>query len=282
VLAYEDLHIQSQLTLDRKEYQSGEDMNLFVRIRHNSAPVLGATVRAVLDAPEEGLGTLLAALDEEDLKRQRPTKGDRPVGRAALIEALLDRFDWPNLPRANPDQGGLFIDGTNLLHDVDGDGTYTNTFRKIVKEGPYNWTLFVDGVDTDGNPFRHRLNASTLATIGISPTKTKFRKEIVTDGVHLPDIAVKVTITPQDDFGGKLGPVIDHTVIWTVRDGGVFQHVRDGVPPPVNTDGTYTRAVVFKVGKKPTVRVSVNGVLLPKISLFSLLAGLAASPETTA
>jgi hypothetical protein len=52
-----------------------------------------------------------------------------------------------------------------------------------------------------------------------------------------------------------------------VRDGGVFEHVLKHENPPVNTDGTYTRTVVFKRGKQPTLRISVNGVILPKIEL---------------
>lgn len=269
VLAYEDLHVQSEFTLDRKNYLTGEDMTLFIRIRHNSAPILNATVRAELDAPEEGLGSLLAGLDADDIARQQHrshSSKDRPTGKAALIDALLHKFDWAGLPRCNPALAGLFLDGTNELHDVGGDGTYTNTFAQVLKEGVYNWTLFVDGVDTNGNSFSHRLDASAIAAVSVSRTATIIRKETLRG--HDPSYtAVKVTITPQDDFRGKLGPGFDDTVIWAVRGGGVFEHVLKHANPPVNTDGTYTRTVVFKHGEKPTLYVSVNGVILPKICL---------------
>ena len=269
VLAYEDLHVQSELTLDQKDYLTGEDMNLFVRIRHNSAPILNVTVRAELDAPEEGLGSLLADLDADDIARQQrraSSSKDRPTGKAALIDALLLKFDWAGLPRNHPAPAGLFVDGTNELHDADGDGTYSNTFAKVFKEGVYNWTLFVDGVDTDGNSFSHRLDASTIAAVAVGRKETIIRKETL-KSQDPSYTAVKVTITPQDDFKEKLGPGFDDTVVWAVRDGGVFEHVLKHENPPVNTDGTYTRTVVFKRGKQPTLRISVNGVILPKIEL---------------
>ncbi|SBT43195.1 vWA domain-containing protein [Micromonospora auratinigra] len=270
VFAFEDLHVKSALALDRKDYLTGDEMQLAVEIRKDFAPVRGATVRAVLDAPAEGIGSLLAGLDPDDVARQQRRKGDgkdRPRGRGALIDAVLEKYDWDGLPRCNPDPGGLFVDGTDLLHDVDGDGIYTNTFAKVHVEGVYNWTLFVNGVDDDGNPFSHRLDRSTLAAISVSRKATVIRRETLK--IAEPSLtAVKVTITPQDDFKELLGPGFDDTVIWAISsEGGVFAHVRDQQPPPVNTDGTYTRTVVFKRGTKPTLRVSVNGVILPKIYL---------------
>ncbi|MFG3257547.1 hypothetical protein [Streptomyces sp. NPDC048172] len=269
VFAFEDLHIKSVLSLDKKDYLTGEEIQLAVEIRHDAEPVRGATVRAVLDAPAEGAGSLVAALDPDDIQRQQRRsrdRKDRPGGREALIDAVLAKYDWDGLPRCNPDPGGLFVDGTDLLHDVNGDGIYTNTFAKVHTEGVYNWTLFANGTDSDGNPFSHRLDQSTLASVSISRRATTVRKETLPD--QPPSFtAVKVTITPQDDFKGLLGPGFDDTVIWAVTDDGVFAHVRDHQPPPVNTDGTYTRTVVFRRGRRPKLRVSVNGVVLPKIDV---------------
>ncbi|HEY1174844.1 MAG TPA: vWA domain-containing protein [Phytomonospora sp.] len=268
VIAFEDLHVKSALTLDQKDYRTGDDMNLAVRIRHDFARLPGATVRAVLDAPDGGLGGMLADLDADDIDRNNRkirSPKDRSRGRAALIEALLAKHDWHHLPRCNPgDGGGLFVDGTDILHDVDGDGTYTNTFARVNADGVYNWTLFVEGVDTAGNFFSQRLDQSTLAVIGVSSHTSIIRKETLRDAP--PGMkAVKVTVTPLDKFKNRLGPGFDDTVIWAVRDGGVFAHVKEQKPPPVNTDGTYTRTVVFRAGAFPTLKVSVNGVTLPKI-----------------
>ncbi|WP_306316869.1 MULTISPECIES: hypothetical protein [unclassified Streptomyces] len=269
VFAFEDLHIKSTLSLDEKDYVTGDEMRLAVEIRHDFDPVRGATVRAVLDAPAEGAGTLTAALDPDDMQRQQRRNRDRkdqPKGRGVLIDAVLAKYDWDGLPRCNPDPGGLFVDGTDLLHDENGDGIYTNTFAKVHTEGVYNWTVFVSGTDSDGNPFSHRLDQSTLVSIGISRRATTIRKEILKD--QPPSFtAVKVTITPQDDFKGLLGPGFDDTVIWAISGDAVFDHVQKHEPPPVNTDGTYTRTVVFRRGRKPELNVSVLGVRLPKIEL---------------
>ena len=268
VFAFEDLHVKSVLSLDKKDYLTGEPMRVAVEIRNDGAPVLGAIVRAELDAPAESVGSLIATLEPDDIDRQQRHGGedkDRPHGRAAQIEAILRKYDWHGLPRTNPDPGGLFEDGSNLLHDRDGDGIYTNTFRKVNAEGVYNWTLFAGGEDGEGNPFNHRLDRSTLAEIGISKRHTVVRR----DSVQAPQgkRAVKVTITPRDSFKNLLGPGHDETVIWALDDGGVFEHVANRTAPPVNTDGTYTRTVIFRHGQRPTLRVSVNGVILPKIRL---------------
>lgn len=272
VFAFEDLHVKSALSMDKKDYLTGEQMQLAVEIRHDFKPVLGATVRAALDAPAEGTGTLLAGLDADDVKRQKHKKRerkDRPSPRAELIEAVLDKYGWDGLPRHNPDPGGLFIDGTDLLHDVDGDGIYRNTFAKVHVEGVYNWTLSVNGTDAGSNPFSHRLDRSTLASIGISRKATTIRKQRVRVQPP-PFVGVKVTITPQDDFKQLLGPGFDDTIIWAISGDAVFEHVRDKQAPPVNTDGTYTRTVIFRPNARPKLHVSVLGVVLPTIQLTPL------------
>ena len=208
VFAFEDLHVKSTLALDKKDYRTGDPMQVAVEIRNDGQPVLGATVRAVLDAPARGIGSLLATLDDDDLARQRSRRSggqDQPRGRAALVDAILQKHDWDELPRTNPEPGGLFVDGTDLLHDVDGNGIYTNTFRKVNAEGVYNWTMLVNGtVVGSNNQFSHRLDRSTLADIGISRRTTVITREITSSSpAHR---AVKVTTTPKDDFENLLGP----------------------------------------------------------------------------
>jgi hypothetical protein len=268
VIAFEDLHVKSVLSLDKRTYLTGEKMHLAVEIRNDGTPVLGATVRATLDAPVEGLGTLIAGLDADDLEQETINEGteDRPEGRAKLVQAVLRKHGWHRFPRHNPDPGGLFIDGSNLLHDADGNGIYTNTFAKVHAEGVYNWTLTASGVVGAQNPFSHQLDQSVLAAVGISRRATTVRKETVKTGSPATS-AVKVTITPQDDFDELLGPGHDESVVWVLSDGGAFEHLQKGQPAPVNTDGTYTRTVIFKRGTRPVLRVSVNGVVLPKIEL---------------
>jgi hypothetical protein len=274
VFAFEDLHVKSLLTLDKKDYLTGDAMRLSVEIRDDSEPVLGATVSAALDAPGDGFGSLLATLGQDDLDVL--TEGgdsndddsdddkDRPTGRAALIGAILRKYGWDDLPRSNPDHGGLFADGTNLLHDKNGDGIYTNTFRKVNAEGVYNWTLSASGKDAHERPFSHKLDQSVLAAIGVSKRETIVDREKLT--TTPPAQAVKVTITPRDTFENLLGPGFDRRVFWAVEN-GQFEHVVNKQPAPVNTDGTYTRTVLFRRGQHPTLRVSVNGVILRRIDL---------------
>ncbi|GLZ78621.1 hypothetical protein Afil01_34280 [Actinorhabdospora filicis] len=271
VLAYEDLHVKSDLRLDKLSYETGGKMNLTVRIRHDAEPVVGATVRAVLDAPAEGFGALVAGLGDADLAATKRKKdddgkhGDHAIGRGALLQAILDKHGWKELPREHCGGKGLFVDGTDLLHDKDGTGIYTNTFAKVDKPGAYNWRVLTDGTDTDGEQFNHQLDQTVLATVGVSARKTLIRKERA--DARPPEQAVKVTITPRDENGEPLGPGFDRTVAWELTHDAKFQHVIKGEPAPVLDNGDYTRTIVFRAGRHPRLKISVNGTLLPVVDV---------------
>lgn len=265
VLAYEDLHVKSDLRLDRLSYATGDKMRLTVRIRHDAGVVPGATVRAVLDAPAASLGELAAGLTEKDLavsRREHEKHGD---GAGDLLQAILDKHGWKELPREECDGPGLFVDGTDLLHDHDGTGVYTNTFAKVFKAGAYNWRVQTSGADNDGDLFGHQLDQTVLATVGVSPRRTIIRKERV--DAHPPEKAVKVTITPRDLKDQPLGPGFDATVAWQLSHDAKFEHVVKGEPAPVLTNGDYTRTILFRAGKHPKLTISVNGVVLPVVDV---------------
>ncbi|GAA2511336.1 vWA domain-containing protein [Winogradskya humida] len=270
VFAFEDLRVKSVLSLDSKNYLTGDTMRLTVELREDGEPLRDATVRAVLDAPDESLSTLIAELDADDLARheQRLSAGDdQPQGRAALAGAVLHKHGWDHLPHRDPDRGGLFDDHTDVLHDRDGDGIYTNRFSKVNADGVYNWTVFVSGEDSQGNPFSHRLDATALAAIGVDRRTTIVEKEPVTSATPQKTTVLDVTVTPRDKFKNLLGPGFDESVIWAITDGASFDHIVTNTPAPVHTDGTYTRRIIVKRGSRPTLRVSINGVVLPAISL---------------
>jgi hypothetical protein len=267
VLAYEDLHVKADVRLDQLAYQTGDEMLLAVRIRHDNLPILDARVRAELDAPEQGLGTLLSSLDHDPRRQDlSDLEGkDIPTSKAAAIEALLKRHGWRQLPRTEPT--GLFVDGTDELHDPDGYGNYTNTFARVHKEGVYTWTLFVEGTDTKGNFFDQRMTLSTHASVSIDGETTLVTKQRLLDSP--PGLtAVQVTILPMDARKEKLGPGYDDTVIWALTN-GQFAHVAQGEPAPVNHDGTYQRTVLFRQADnpRPILTVSVNGTVLPLIDV---------------
>jgi len=267
VLAYEDLRVKAAVQLDKPEFLTGDDMKVTVRLRHDGSPILHAAVRAELDAPDVGLGEALSSLGP-DFKAE-PRKGeDAPPLPAAMIEELLRRRQWKTWPRSSPT--GLFVDGTDLLHDPDNDGNYTNTFDRIWKEGVYSWKLFVDGVDTKGNPFSRQLAIATVAGIRVDARATRIRQEQVPN--HPSKLhAVRVIITPQDVRGERLGPNKDHVVIWALT-GGVFEHIHNEEAAPVFTDGTYQRVILHRPGQQPMLRVKANGTLLPKIRVHPFAA----------
>lgn len=263
VLAYEDLHVKADVVLDKKEYQTGDDMNLTVRIRHDDRPILGAKVRAELIAPAVGTGEALSELGPDFTVGQRKGGRDVPPLMGEMIGEAMRRNKWSHWPHHEPK--GLFKDGTNELHDTDNDGNYTNTFARVWKEGVYTWNLFVEGDDTNGKPFVRSLTVSTFASVKVSGKASKVKLEPIP---HHPSKlkAVRVIVTPQDVRHERLGPGKDDELFWALKD-GVFEHVRNGEPAPVFTDGTYQRVILFRRGQRPSVKVEAAGVLLPTIKI---------------
>ncbi|MEV8034815.1 vWA domain-containing protein [Streptomyces sp. NPDC086182] len=267
VLLYEDLHLKAELTLDQQAYLTGDDMVLTVRIRRDAAPVLGAVVRAELDAPAVGMGEALSAAALSATPPPAATAPANPGGRdvpPAAEQRLIDLMrhnGWSRWPRHQAP--GLFADGTDLLHDKDGTGDYTNTFSRVFKAGTYGWKVFADGQDPEGNGFDRQLTVSTVAGVKVDARTTKVRTERV---LHHPSglRATRITITPQDVRHERLGPGHDDEVVFALKD-GMFEQILNHQPAPVFTDGTYQRVILFKANQHPVVSVRAAGTLLKPI-----------------
>jgi hypothetical protein len=269
VLAYVDLHLLADVVLDRPAYLTGDRMDLTVRIRQDAAPITGATVRAVLDAPAVGLGEQLTALGAAATDPAKDER-DEPTWMEGRIGTLLTRKKWHHLPRHKP-TGGLFVDGTDQLFDPDGNGNYTNTFAQVFKEGTYSWHLSVEGQDVNGNVFTRELNTSTFAGVKVDRRATTVKvTRLHNDPSGL--LAALVVITPQDARGEDLGPGKDDLVIWSLR-GGAFQHVLQHQPAPVNTDGTYQRVVLYTKRQSPALVIEAVNAVLPTIDIRRRLQG---------
>ena len=261
VLAYEDLHVKADVLLDNAEYRTGDRMTLTVRLRHDAEPILKAKVRAVLDEPALGRGEALTGLGPSF---QFDRRGEDPATlTSGMIEEVLRVNGWKQWPRTRPT--GPFEDGTDELHDLDGDGNYTNTFAKVFKEGTYSWELFVEGADAQGNPFDRRLAVSTHAAVKVSRRATKVEVSEVA-GHPSGMLAARVVIVPQDRRGERLGPGFDDVVIWSLDSGG-FEHVLQKQPAPVFTDGTYQRVILYERRQRPRLTVSAFETVLPKIDV---------------
>lgn len=269
VLPYVDLHLLADVVLDKPAYGTGDAMTLTVRIRNDAAPVLGATVQAVLIAPDAGLGEELSLLGAVPTDPQAAPRHDELPWLERRVGMVLARRKWPHLPVSQPT--GVFVDGTNQLFDPDGDGNYTNTFVRTFKEGTYTWQLTVEGLDANGGPFTRSLSIATFVSVKVDPRATKVK---VTEVRHHPSglQAASVVITPQDKRHERLGPGKDDVVFWALRN-GTFEHIFQNQPTPVFTDGTYRRVVLFQKHQHPSLRVKAAGVLLPEIDVRRALLG---------
>lgn len=260
VLVYEDLHLKADVLLDKPDYQTGDEMKLTVRIRHDDRTVLGATVHAELTAPTVGTGEALSGLGPDYVPTKHTGK-DRGSPLGDMIAAIMAKNKWNHWPHDKPT--GLFVDNTNELHDFDGDGNYTNTFARVWTEGSYTWNLTATGNDTNGIPFTRLLSISTFASVKVDGRATKV--QLVPIPNHPSKLrAVRVIVTPQDVRHQRLGPNNDDRVFWELKD-GVFENVFNKQPAPVFPDGTYQRVVLYKFGQRPTLKVEAADVLLPTI-----------------
>lgn len=266
VLLYEDLHLKADLSLDRQTYLTGDDMVLTVRIRHDSTPVLGAVVRAELDAPAAGLGEeMAAAAPSLATSVADPSGKDVPPPAEQRIIDVMRHNGWSQWPRHRAP--GLFADGTDTLHDPDGNGNYTNTFRRVFKAGSYSWKVFVDGQDPDGNTFSRQLAVTTVAGVKVDARTTK----VVTQRIpkHPSGLqATRIIITPQDVRHERLGPGHDDVVVFALKD-GMYEHIANHQPAPVFTDGTYQRVILYKGNQHPVVTVLAADTLLKPIDAKS-------------
>ncbi|MEU0431200.1 vWA domain-containing protein [Streptomyces sp. NPDC006290] len=265
VLLYEDLHLKAELTLDQQAYLTGDDMVLTVRIRRDAAPVLGAVVRAELDAPAIGLGEALSAAavsaTPPPATAANPGGRDVPPPAEQRVIDLMRHNGWSRWPRHQAP--GLFADGTDLLHDKDGTGDYSNTFSRVFKAGTYGWKVFADGQDPQGNTFDRQLTISTVAAVKVDARTTRVKTERI---LHHPSglRATRITITPQDVRHERLGPGHDDAVVFALKD-GMFEEIFNHQPAPVFTDGTYQRVILFKANQHPVVAVRAAGTLLRPI-----------------
>ncbi|MCT9003885.1 vWA domain-containing protein [Streptomyces rhizosphaerihabitans] len=267
VLLYEDLHLKAELTLDQQTYLTGDDMVLTVRIRRDSAPVLGAVVRAELDAPAVGLGEALSAAALSATPPSAAAAPANPGGRDVPPPAeqriidVMRHNGWSRWPRHQAP--GLFADGTDILHDKAGTGDYSNTFSRVFKAGTYGWKVFADGQDPEGNVFDRQLTVSTVAAVKVDARTTRVKTERIP---HHPSglRATRITVTPQDVRHERLGPGHDDAVVFALKD-GMFEEIFNHQPAPVFTDGTYQRVVLFKANQHPVVSVRAAGTLLKPI-----------------
>jgi len=226
-----------------------------VHLREGGDPITGAKVSVYLDAPDVGLGELLTKYG----RRYEPPKEvegpDPKSGKALMIATVLDALGWPELPRSQPT--GVFVDGSDELHDPAGTGDYINTFAKLDHEGTYTWTLRAEGVDTHGNPFDRLISVSTWAGIRVDPKMSVLNiQQVLNHPSGLP--AVEVILRPQDAAGRPLGPFWDHAVVFAVK-GAVFGHVWAKTAAPVRFDGTYRRVLLLDREGSAQLLVSACG-----------------------
>ncbi|MBP2326531.1 hypothetical protein JOF56_006916 [Kibdelosporangium banguiense] len=280
LLALVDLFLTANIRFDRDRYATGQRALLTCQIAAGGAPVPRSQVRVELARPGEGLGSFLSA-NGSGYKPGNQSGPDPLAPKAAMLNALLQRKDRHELPVETPK--GFFRDGTDELWDdgrhrdgVPDDGTYTNTYDKLDKEGLYTWRFTITGQTPDGNPFLRVATRTLWVSVGVDPAASKVEQKPVE--VRGERQAVAITVTPMDSRGERLGPFRASEVKFTTDQGRFVPFTptpSDGVVYPQQEkgellshyDGRYTQILTYDPRVRTTVTITVQGRKLPVITI---------------
>ena len=279
LLAMVDLFLKADIRFDRPRYATGQRALVTCQISAGGEPVRDARVDVELARPGQGLGTYLGARGQ-DYKPGKPKYPDPLAPKAAMLQTLLGREDRQGLP-IDVVTKGIFRDGTSGLWDDGlhrdgpaGDGTYSNTFAGVDKEGVYTWRFTITGTTADGHPFARVATRTFHSGVAVDPNNSKVN---VTLGERGERRTATITVAPVDRAGELLGPFRASDVEILSRDGEFLPFDRPGngvvYPQPDKGDllslydGRYARVLSYDPKAQPVVTVTVQGRRFPDIRL---------------
>ncbi|MFI6324354.1 hypothetical protein ACIBG8_42995 [Nonomuraea sp. NPDC050556] len=283
LLVLVDLFLKADIRFDRVRYLTGQRALVTCQVTAGGESVKDAKVYAELARPGEGLGTFLA-VNGSGYKPAGQNVSDPLAPKAAMLADLLHRKERQGLLEDVPK--GIFRDGTDQLWDdgrhqdgIRDDGTYTNTYAGVEKEGMYNWRFTIRGTTPDGHPFLRVAHRSFWAGVGVDPEASKVEiKQVEHEGEGDKLRTVMITVSPVDARGERLGP-FRASVVQIRSKQGQFQPFSpvpsDGVayPQPDNGellsryDGRYSRIFTYNPADHPIVTIVVQGRRFPELAI---------------
>jgi hypothetical protein len=261
--------IASEFKLEAQDIGTGEAVPIRVKLTHDGAPVLNATVEAQMQGPRNGLGNILARTPSP---QGTPNAGGDKVRSAAYAKLLLlmsdpasaSLFQDQSLPTLTLLDNGSAANGDGTARD----GIYSGLFKDTFQEGHYFFTVKVRGTTPTEGDFQRTWRLSTFVLSKPVAARTEFK---VLSSLVQPDntVLVRLGVTPRDALGNYLGPdYLDHMTIRST-EGGVTTPLDDKL------DGSYEITYRLPSGaSNPTFNVEVMDQHVVTKSLRELEGGL--------
>jgi hypothetical protein len=235
---------------------TGEPIPMRVTLSEGGSPVLGATVSAVLQGPDNALGDILA-------KAVNPSgtangNGDL-VGSEANAKLLLLLQD-PTFLALLKNHSLPIVN----LTDTGNTGIYTGTFTGALKEGHYEFLMNVNGTSATNGAFER----TRKLTIFVRPKPDPAATGLVAVSTVIQSngtVLVHLRATPKDRFGSLLGPDYLPKLNITCTPCTVSTAIKDDL------NGSYDVSYeVASAATNPTIGLTVFGKNITQTTLNGL------------
>jgi hypothetical protein len=240
-----DLVTKAEISFDRRQYFTGDPIQLQCNIRTGGARVTTALVGVDAARPGEGLGTFLAtnAVDFQHYQSDTKPRGlDPDQGKGWMFNALLRLKQMQGLPVITPPMFHLTDAGAN--------GDFAKGFADTLKEGTYTFRFRVEGTLPDGSRFSRLFVRSTWVGVRPDPASTVMIWTTLS-GLPAGQVGYVLRITPKSASGEFLGPFRGDVIKFHVSGGTLDGGLKD------NFDGSYDQRVISLGGDDPIVQTTV-------------------------
>jgi hypothetical protein len=255
VLAGRDLNVRSEITFDRDSYFNDEPIVIRGSVFAGGQAVKNARITVEVAGPALSAGELLAA-NAKVAEPPVPTQPGAVVGPpdtrdGALLRVLASR-KATTLPTVQ--YKSVFIDGTNDLQpDPAGEGRYGNAFTKNGREGRYEFRFRIKGKTDEGSAFSDVYRASREVKIRADDISSPVSVDTLDARAPKGLRAARVTVTPRDAMGQRLGPYRSSEVEFITSSGTFIGDVESGY------DGSYSQSLLYAAVHRPVVTARVQG-----------------------
>ena len=262
----EDKYIKTRLSAGQEGLvYAGDPIQVKVSVQEAGAGVNTATVRAILLRPGEDLGDLAARTDVSAGSLAGSVNSDPvEIGRAK-IDSLLRTQAFADLVR-NDTSGNVLT-----LNSI-GNGEYTGAFTGNEMTGTYRVVALIDGQLTGLGDYQGWETKCVLVDFS-RPEDITLQEKITSLGVKDGQQSYRISITPVNKFGKRLGPGQTRR-IGIQASQGMVQRLGDQL------DGTYSTILYVPEGANPVITITVTDPNKPVLqkSLDAITGGSSAHP----
>jgi len=237
-----DSALKMKTSFDKTTYETGDTITVTVEITEGEQgpPLTGLTdITAVVTRPREGPGNWYALnkVSSQELESIPGTIGEESLSRLQRKAIYLARERSGVLAvlaqRTSPLVLHLYDDGSHG-DKTRADGTYTNQYTDVIKEGTYCFRFRAVGEQWEREKIEQVI-AVPKPHPGYSSLDIRWKDTTADDP---PQYLYYVELVPKDPYGNFIGP--GHTVAVNIH----YKNQKEQNPRPIQLndglDGTYT------------------------------------------